>query len=78
MNDKFTYSKQVGKIFTYSKQDETHKMILPLYKTHLEAVRAAFLINRFQPVHQQELVGAMLLRSSRKNGSSFLIQRGRI
>ena len=49
-----------------------------LYKTHLEAVRAAFLINRFQPVHQQELVGAMLLRSSRKNGSSFLIQRGRI
>ena len=43
-----------------------------LDETHLDAVRGLILLKRFQLVHQQEeLVGAMLLRSIRtKNGSS--------
>ena len=37
----------------------------------------AYLTKRFQSVHQQEeVVGAMLLRSSRTNGSSYILCQG--
>ena len=41
------------------------------HETHLATARVFYLTKRLKPVHQQEeLVGAMLLRSSRRNGSS--------
>ena len=44
----------------------------PLGETHLDAVRGLIKLRGFNPVHQQEeLVGAMLLRSTRTNRSSL-------
>ena len=46
----------------------------PLDETHLCRGKGAYLTKRFQPVHQQEeLVGAMLLRLSRTNGSPLCL-----
>ena len=55
-----------------------HKVIAPFNETYLDAVRwLIYLTNRFQPVHQQEeLVGAMLLRSSRTKRSSCILYQG--
>ena len=52
-------------------------MQIPLNDTHLDVVRRAYLTKRIQAVHQQQqLVGAMLLRSSRINGSSSMLCQG--
>ena len=44
----------------------------PLEETHLDAVRGLILPRGFHPTHQEvELVGAMRLRSTRTNRSTY-------
>ena len=52
-------------------------MQIPLNDTHLDVVRRAYLTKRIQAFHQErQLVGAMLLHSSRTNGSFSMLCQG--